>query len=93
MKTYKYSWPKRDGTLGSKQANSAETLLKFISEGSGEKDRTLFAETQGQFTVMDLARGTIEAMTFAALIRSFLTEVEGLRQQSNVTAISSQESA
>lgn len=93
MKTYKYSWPKRDGTLGSKQTTSAEAMLKFISDGAGEKDRTLFAETQGTFTVMDLDKGTLEAMTFAALIRNFLTDVETSRLHGNAHTATSQESA
>ncbi len=74
MKTYRYSWPKQDGTLGSKETSSAEAMLKFISEGS--KDRTFFAETQGVFTCIDVIAGGIERLSFAAIIRIFISEIE-----------------
>lgn len=91
MKAYRYSWPKQDGTLGSKQTSSAEAMLRFISDGEG--DRTIFAETHGLFSVMDLNSGTYETMTFAALIRGFLKEVEMERQQRSPVTVSAQESA
>ncbi|MBX9766966.1 MAG: hypothetical protein K2X47_06825 [Bdellovibrionales bacterium] len=79
MHTYRYAWPKLDGTLGSKETDSAEAMLKFIS--SGDKDRTFYAETQGTFMDMDMKAGTCMRMTFAALIRRFLDEVEGQRNR------------
>ena len=79
MKTYRYSWPKQDGTLGSKETDSAEAMLRFISEGS--KDRTLFVETKGVFTCIDVVAGGIERLSLAAIIRIFLDEIKASREQ------------
>ncbi|MBK9038015.1 MAG: hypothetical protein IPL83_02450 [Bdellovibrionales bacterium] len=94
MHTYRYAWPKQDGTQGTRETCSAEDMLKFIS--NGDKDRTLYAETQGTFLYMDMSQGLWVRLTFAGVIRHFLEEIEAQRSiEDDVRSIkqSEQESA
>lgn len=77
MYTYRYAWPKQDGTQGTRETSSAEDMVKFIS--NGDKDRTLYAETQGTFLYMDMTQGIWVRLTFAGVIRHFVEEIAAQR--------------
>lgn len=70
---YRYTWQTLSGDFRNQDQDTATEMVEFII--SGDKDRTLFAETKGVFSIIDLIAGKATKINFKKVLEASLEEL------------------